>query len=115
MSGDLDYADKIKKAHSLIKLVDSDWDGATSEWFSLDRGAPIKGFLLRDLVSGDLTMQVSEKSDGADFYELSIAEDLTSKSGDLAVFVPELAPFPYARWKSTGTQLNGVVNLFESA
>ncbi len=115
MSDEVTYAKPIKKASTGPRTVDPDWDGTASIWFSLNLGLPIKGLMFKDLVVGDLTIHVSDTINGTDAYLLGVAEDLTGKLDEVAIFVPELAPFRYARITSTGTQVNGVIQLIESA
>jgi hypothetical protein len=115
MSDELEYAKIMKKAHGVVRTVDADWDGTASDWFALTAGAPIKGLMFKDLVTGDLTIHVSDTAAGTDAYLLGVAEDMTGAVDERAYFVPELAPFKFARITSTGTQANGIIKIIESA
>jgi len=105
----------ISKSYADERDGDADWDGVASEWFQLNRGKPIKGVLLKDIVAGDITVEVSDVEAGTVQYTLGISEDLTSKSGDLAFFIPELAPFTWCRFISTGTQVDGGIKIVETS
>lgn len=112
---DVTYIKPVKKTSSGYQTVDADWDGTSSDWFEMNPELPIKGFLFKGLVTGDLTFHVSDTAAGTDAYLLGIAEDLTGKVNEVAIFLPEAAPFRYGRWTSTGTQVNGVIKMIESS
>jgi hypothetical protein len=109
------YIKSIRKDHVVATDADADWDGTSSEWFALDGTHPIKGLLITSLAAGDLTIQVSDTSAGTTAYELGVAESLVAKSGSVAIFVPELAPFTYARVTSTASQTDVTIRLVRTS